>query len=103
MQDNTWYIESDASLGGLAYEGEAVITASIEWDEIDCGIGEYEYWGSKESQNLTRMEAAEVHIESAMLFDEDGNDVYVDLKDLNNAMLIKYWQDFILENAEYND
>lgn len=103
MQDNIWFIESDASLGGLAYEGEAVVTVCIDWEAVDHGIGDYEYWGSKESQHIWRMEVAEVTIEEAHLFDEEGNEVPVDLKDLKNAMLIRYWKDYIAENAEYND
>jgi len=103
MQDNIWYIESNASLGELAYEGEAVLTVSLDWEAVDNGIGEYEYWGSKESQHDWQMELQDVTIEEAFLYDDDGNEIPVDLKDPGNAMLVKYWQDYIFENAEYND
>lgn len=101
MQDNTWFIESDASLGGLAYEGEAVVTVSIEWEAVDHGIGDYEYWGSKETHHDWRMEVAEVTIEEAFLYDDDGNEIKVDLKDLKNAMLVRHWKDYVTEHAEY--
>lgn len=100
MQDNTWYIISNASLGGLAYEGEAVVTVSLEWKAVDHGIGEYEYWGSKESSHIWRM-MSKVSIEEAMLYDEEGNDVYIDLKDPANKPLIEYWSNYIEEHAEY--
>lgn len=101
MRDNTWFIESNASLGELAYEGEAVLTVSLEWEAVDNGIGDYEYWGSKESQHDWQMEVAEVEIEEAFLYDDDGNEIPVDLKDPANKPLIEYWSKYIAENAEY--
>ena len=103
MQDNEWFIESNASLGGLAYEGEAVVIVSLEWEAVDNGIGDYEYWGSKESQHHWVMELQEVNIEEAFLYEEDGTEIPVDLKDPANKPLIEYWIKYIDENAEYND
>ena len=102
MQDNKWFIESDASLGELAYEGEAVVTVCIEWEAVDHGIGDYEYWGGIGSQHDWRMEVSDVSIEEAHLFDEEGNEVPVNLKDPANEPLIKHWCDYIFEYAEYD-
>lgn len=101
MQDNIWYIQSNASLGELAYEEEAVVTVDIEWEAVDYGIGSYEYWGSKESQHDWKMEVAKVIIEEAFLYDNDGNEVPVDLKDPANKPLIEFWTEYIVEHAEY--
>lgn len=103
MQDNEWFIESNASLGELAYEGEAVLTVSLEWEAVDNGIGDYEYWGSKETQQNKTMELQEVTIEEAILCDADGNDYAINLKDPANKPLIEYWKEYIFENAEYDD
>lgn len=101
MQDNQWYIESNASLGELAYEGEAVLTVSLEWEAVDNGIGDYEYWGSKESQHDWQMELQEIHIEEAFLYDDDGNQIPVDLKDPANKPLVEFWTQYIADCAEY--
>jgi hypothetical protein len=102
MQDNQWYIESNASLGELAYEGEAVLTVSLEWEAVDNGIGDYEYWGSKESQHDWQMELQEIHIEEAFLYDDDGNQIPVDLKDPSNKPLVEFWTQYIADCAEYD-
>jgi hypothetical protein len=102
MQDNTWFIESDASLGELAYEGEAVVTVCIEWEAVDNGIGDYEYWGSKESHHDWQMEVADVTIEEAFLYTEEGNEIPVNLIDPANKPLIEYWSKYVAENAEYD-
>lgn len=102
MQDNQWYIESNASLGELAYEGEAVLTVSLEWEAVDNGIGDYEYWGSKESQHDWQMELQEIHIEEAFLYDDDGNQIPVDLKDPANKPLVEFWTQYIADCAEYD-
>jgi hypothetical protein len=97
-------IESSDALGAFAYEGEAVITATLEWEAVDHGIGDYEYWGAKGTQHDWRMELQEASIEVALLYDEETQqEVYVDVKDPANKPLIEYWLEYIYENAEYND
>ena len=74
-----FYIVGKASLGELAYEGEAHIEADLEWENVDYGIGEYEYWGSKETQHNWQKELQEVTITSATIWDDATNsEVQVD-------------------------
>jgi hypothetical protein len=99
-----FYIEGNASLGGLAYTGEAYIEADLEWENVDYGIGSYEYHGAKETQHDWKTELQEVTITSATIWDDTTQeDVQIDLKDPANKPLIEYWTDYIFENAEPNE
>lgn len=98
-----FYIEGNASLGGLAYEGEAVVEANLEWENVDYGIGSYEYWGSKETHHDWKTELQEVTITSATIWDESDREVQIDLADPANKPLIEFWENYIFENAEPDD
>ena len=99
-----FWIEGNASLGGLAYTGEAHIEADLEWENVDYGIGSYEYWGSRERQEDWRTELQEVTITSDTIWDEDTNQVMqIDLADPANKPLIEFWEEYIFENAEPNE
>lgn len=94
-------IGSSSSLGELAYQGEAEVIATLVWEAVDNGIGEYEYWGSKEVHHDWSEELQEVQIESATIWDETtGTEVQVNLADPANKPLLEYWENYIFENAE---
>jgi hypothetical protein len=99
-----FWIEGNASLGGLAYEGEAVVEADLIWENVDYGIGSYEYWGSRERQEDWRTELEEVTITSATIWDDaTDSEVQIDLADPANKPLIEYWENYIFETAEPNE
>ena len=99
-----FWIEGNASLGGLAYEGEVFVEADLEWEAVDNGIGEYEYWGSKETHHDWSMELQKVKITSALMWDDlTESEVQIDLADPANKPLIEYWENYIFENAEPDD
>jgi hypothetical protein len=97
-----FYIAGNASLGELAYKGEAAITATLDWVEVDRGIGSYEYHGSKDVNEDWTHELEEVCITSAVLWDDvKGEDVEIDLTHPENKPLIEFWEEYIFENAEH--
>jgi hypothetical protein len=102
MADKVWEIQSNVSLGELAYEGDAIVTASLIWEAVDSGIGDYEYWGAKGNDSQTSMELEDVIIEEAFFYTEDGNEEPIDLKNPANKPLIDYWVNYIFEFAEYD-
>ena len=95
-----FYIAGNASLGELAYEGEAIIEADLEWENVDYGIGGYEYWGSKETHHDWKTELQEVTITSATIWDENDQEVQIDLADPANKPLIEFWENYIFETNE---
>lgn len=96
-----FWIEGSASLGELAYEGEAEVHATLDWQDVDHGIGEYEYWGSKGVHHDWKEELQQVTILSAVLVHpETGDDYEIDLADPANRPLVEYWKEYILSENE---
>lgn len=85
--------------GQLKNDLEFEADVEVSWDQIDVGIGPYEFWGSKYMDVNMVWDPIDFHIDTLTVYSEDGDYIMECIE--NNREITEVQRQYFVEADEY--